>query len=177
MAQKMLRTCEMLLINFEISLDLNRSKNYIIAVTNVVDQAITFSRTDTKLYVTVVTLSIQDNAKLLQQLNSGSKKRINWNEFQSKISTERPNQYLDYLIDSSFQEVNRPFNLLFENETQRASYKQYYLPSVEIKDYNVILDEQNLFDQLVRNDLITYDSIRKIATGQEDACATCCFLD
>ena len=177
MAQKMLRTCEMLLINFEISLDLNRSKNYIIAVTNVVDQAITFSRTDTKLYVTVVTLSIQDNAKLLQQLNSGSKRRINWNEFQSKISTERPNQYLDYLIDPSFQEVNRPFNLSFENEAQRASYKQYYLPSVEIKDYNVILDEQNLFDQLVRNDLIKYDIIRKIATGQEDDCTTCCFLD
>ena len=116
MAQKMLRTCEMLLINFEISLDLNRSKNYIIAVTNVVDQAITFSRTDTKLYVTVVTLSIQHNAKLLQQLNSGSKRRINWNEFQSKISTERPNKYLDYLIDPSFQEVNRPLNLSFENE-------------------------------------------------------------
>ena len=177
MVQKMLRTCEMLLINFEISLDLNRSKNYIIVVTNIVDQAITFSRTDTKLYVTVVTLSIQDNAKLLQQLNSGSKRRINWNEFQSKISTERPNQYLDYLIDSSFQEVNRPFNLSFENEAQRASYKQCYLPSVEIKDYNVILDEQNLFDQLVRNDLIKYDIIRKIATGQEDDCTTCCFLD
>ena len=120
MVQKMLRTCEMLLINFEISLDPNRSKNYIIVVTNIVDQAITFSRTDTKLYVTVVTLSIQDNAKLLQQLNSGSKRRINWNEFQSKISTERPNQYLNYLIDSSFQEVNRPFNLSFENEAQRA---------------------------------------------------------
>ena len=72
MAQKMLRTCEMLLINFEISLDLNRSKNYTIVVTNIVHQAITFARTDTKLYVTVVTFSIQDNAKLLQQLNSGS---------------------------------------------------------------------------------------------------------
>ena len=177
MAQKMLRTCEMLLINFEISLNLNRSKNYIIVVTNIVDPAIKFSRTDAKLYVTVVTLSIQDNAKLLQQLNSGSKTKIYWNEYQSKISTERPNQYLDYLIDSSFQEVNRPFNLSFENEAQRASYKQYYLLSVEIKDYNVILDEQNLFDQLVRNDLITYDSIRKIATGQEDDCTTCCFLD
>ena len=102
---------------------------------------------------------------------------INWNNYQSKISTERPNQYLDYLIDSSFQEVNRPFNLSFENEAQRASYKQCYLPSVEIKDYNVILDEQNLFDQLVRNDLIKYDIIRKIATGQEDDCTTCCFLD
>ena len=48
------------------------------------DQEITFSITDTKLYVPVVTLSIQDNAKLLKQLKSGFKRRMSWKKYQSK---------------------------------------------------------------------------------------------
>ena len=76
-------------------------------VTDVADQVIAFSITDAKLYVSIVTLSTQDNAKLLQQLKSGFKRTINWNKYQSNISTERPNQNLDYLIDPSFQGVIR----------------------------------------------------------------------
>ena len=49
----------------------------------------TFAITDTKLYVPVVTLSSQDNVKLLDQLKSGFKRTINWNKYQSKVSTER----------------------------------------------------------------------------------------
>ena len=60
-------------INSEINLDLNWSKNCVIVATNVAAEAATFSITDTKLYVPVVTLSIQDNAKLLEQLKSGFK--------------------------------------------------------------------------------------------------------
>ena len=70
------------------------------------NEGATFSITDTKLYVPVVTLSNLDNSKLLQQLNSGFKRTINWNKYQAKVSTERVNQYLDYLIHSSFQEIN-----------------------------------------------------------------------
>ena len=58
-----------------------------------------------KLYVPVVNSSTQDNAKLLKQLKSGFKRTINWNKYQSKILTERSNQYQinqDYLIDPSF---------------------------------------------------------------------------
>ena len=76
-------------------------------VTDVADQVIAFSITDAKLYVSIVTLSTQDNAKLLLQLKSGFKRTINWNKYQSNISTERPNQNLDYLIDPSFQGVIR----------------------------------------------------------------------
>ena len=68
------------------------------------DQETTFSINDTKLYVPVITLSTRDNAKLLEQLKSGFKRTINWNKYHSKISTETPNQYLDYLIDPSFQD-------------------------------------------------------------------------
>ena len=79
------------LINCEITLDLNWSKNCFIVDTNVAAQATTFSITDTKFYVPAVTLSAQGDAKLLEQLKSGFKRIINWNKYQGKVSTERPN--------------------------------------------------------------------------------------
>ena len=75
------------------------------------DRITTFPITDTKLYVPVVTLSNQDNTKLLQQLKSGFKRTINWNKCQSKVTAENRKQYLYYLIDPSFQGVNRLFVL------------------------------------------------------------------
>ena len=74
------RTLEMPLINWEITLLLNWSASCVIVSTNVVNQNTTFSITDTKLYVPVVTLSQQDNAKLLEQLQSGFKRVINWHK-------------------------------------------------------------------------------------------------
>ena len=62
-----------------------------------------------KLYVRVVTLSTQDNAKLLEPLKFGFQRAISWNKRQPKFSTERQNQYLDFLINPSFQGVNRHF--------------------------------------------------------------------
>ena len=102
------RTLDMLLINCEINLDLNWSKRCVIVANNA-GQETKFSITDAKLYVPVVILSTKDNAKLFEQLKSGFKRTINWDKYQSKISTERQNQYLDYLIDPSFQGVNRRF--------------------------------------------------------------------
>ena len=61
--------------------------------TNIDNQCASFSINDTKLYVPVVTLSTQDNAKLLEQLKSVFKRTINWNKYQSRILTERKNQY------------------------------------------------------------------------------------
>ena len=110
------RTLEMPLINCEINLDLNWSKKCVRVTTAIANLGATLSITDTKLYFSGVTLSTQDNAKLLEQLKSGFKRTINWNRYQSKISAERQNQYLDYLIDPCFQGVNRLFILSFENE-------------------------------------------------------------
>ena len=62
-------------------------------------KATTFAISDTKLYVTVVTLSTQDNAKLLQRLKSGFKRTIHCNKYQSKVSVQAPNPYLHLLID------------------------------------------------------------------------------
>ena len=66
-------------MNCEITFDLKWSEDCILVATNVVAQAISFSITDTKLYVPVVTLSTQDNAKLLEQIKSGFKKTIGIN--------------------------------------------------------------------------------------------------
>ena len=90
---------------------------------------------------------------------------------------QKQNQYLDYLIDSSFQEVNRLFVLSFGNIAHRTSYKQYFLPTVEIKDYNVMSNGQNFFHQPLKNDLRTYEDNQKIATGQGDDYTTGYLLD
>ena len=60
---------------------------------------------------------------------------------------------------------------------QRISSKRYYLPNVEIKDYNVIIDGKIFLDASIKNDKITYESIRKIATGQGDDYKTDCLLN
>ena len=54
------------------------------------------------------------------------------------------NPYLDYLIDQPFPLVNRHFVLLVENNTDRTVYTKYYLPKVELKDYNVMIDGKNI---------------------------------
>ena len=54
---------------------------------------------------------------------------------------------------------------------------RYYLELVEIKDNNVVIDGRNFFDQPVKNNLTTYDNIRKIAAGQGDDYTTSCLLD
>ena len=67
----------------------------------------------------------------------------------------------------------------FPDNAHRASYKRviYFFPTIEIKDYNVMIDEKNFFDQPVKNDIKTHDNIKKIAIAQRDDYATGCFLD
>ena len=129
------------------------------------------NKIETKLYVPVVTLSTQDNTKLLQELNSGFKRTINWNKYESNMKT------LNHLINLSFQGVNWLFVLSFENEDDRTSHSTYYLPKVELKDYNVMIDGKNFFDQPINSMTKTYENIRKIATGQGDDYTTGCLLD
>ena len=87
------------------------------------------------------------------------------------------NRYLNHLINPSFQGVNRFFVLSFENENDRTSPSTYYLPKVEIKDYNVMIGGKNFFDQPINSMTKTYENIRKIATVQRDDYTTSCLLD
>ena len=103
------------------------------------NQNATFAITDTKLYVSVVTLSTQENTKFLQQLKSDFKRVINWNKYLSKPELLAQNPNLNHLVEPSFQGVNRLFVLAFENDDDRTSNDKYYLPTVEIKDYNIVI--------------------------------------
>ena len=76
----------------------------------------------------------------MQQLKSGFKRTINWNKYQSKVTIQAPNPYLDYLIDLSFQGVNRLFVLSFEDNTDRTVHRKYFIQTVEIKDYSAMYD-------------------------------------
>ena len=125
------RTLKMAQIICEVELLLTWSKNCVISSAT---EDTKFAVTEAKLYVPVVTLSTEDNAKLLQQLKSNFKRKINWNKYESSVKTFAQNMYLNYLINPSFQGVNRLFVLSFENEDDRASHSTYYLPIVEIKD-------------------------------------------
>ena len=124
------RTLEMPLIDCEINLILTWSANCVIVSINNANQNATFAITNTRVYVPVVTLSTQKNAKLLQQLKSGFKRVTNWNKYLSKPELLAQNPNLNHLLEPSFQGVNRIFVLAFENDTQRTRAKGYYLPNV-----------------------------------------------
>ena len=171
------RTLEMPLINCKVNLILTWSSTCALVSTNIQNQNATFAITDTKLYVPVVTLSTQENTKFFQQLKSGFKRVINWNKYLSKPELLAQNPNLNHLVEQSFQEVNRLFVLAFENDDDRTSSDEYYLPTVEIKDYNIVINGENFFDQPIKNNKVTYDNIRKIATGQGDDYTTGCLLD
>ena len=168
------RTLEMTLINCEVNIILTWSSTCVITNSTGVG---TFEITDTKLYVPIVTLSTKENAKLLQQLKSGFKGVINWNKYLSKPELLRRNANLNYLTEPSFQGLNRLFIIAFQNDTQRTSHSNYYLPNVEIKDYNITTNGKNFFDQPIKNKKITYDNIRKIAIGYGDDYTTGCLFD
>ena len=131
------RTLEMVLIDCEVNLILTWSIDCVILYTNVTNQGSTFSIADTKLYVPVVTLSTQDNAKFLPQLQSGFKRKINWSKYLPKPEPLEQNPDLNYLVEPSFQGINTFFVLAFDNDEPRESNKRYYLSNVEIKDCNL----------------------------------------
>ena len=124
-----------------------------------------------------MTLSTQENTKFLQQLKPGFKRVINWNKYLSKPELLAQNPNLNHLVEPIFQGVNRLFVLAFENDDGRTSYDEYYLPTVEIKDYNIMINGENFFDQPIKNNKVTYENIRKIATGQGDDYTTGYLLD
>ena len=149
------RTLEMPLINCEVNLILTWSSTCAIVSAINANQAATFETTDTKLYVPVVTLSTQENTKFFQQLKSGFKRVINWNKYLSKSELLAQNPNLNHLVEPSFQGVNRLFVLAFENDDHRISTRRYNLPTVEIKDYNIMINGEKFFDQPIKNNKVT----------------------
>ena len=77
---------------------------------------------------------------MLQQLNSNFKRVINWNKYLSKPELLAQNPNLNHLVEPRFQGVNRLFVLAFENDTQRTSHSGHYLLTVELKDYDIMIN-------------------------------------
>ena len=134
------------LINCEIERILTWSRNSVIISTDVANQIPTFTITETTLQIPVVTLSTQDNTKLLPQLKNGFKRKITWNKYLAKPELLAQNANLNRLIEPILQAVNILFVLAFENDGQRISDKRYYIPNKEIKDYNVMIDGKRFFE-------------------------------
>ena len=111
----------------------------------------TFKITNTKLHVPVVTLSTEDDNKLLEQLKTGFKRTIRWNKYRSEMFNQTKPNNLNYLIDPIFSKANRLFILSFENEDDGTSFSKYYTPNIEIKYFNILTDGKSFFDVPIKN--------------------------
>ena len=127
----------------------------------------TFAIIDCKLYVPVVTLSKDDEIKLLTSLKSGFKREIIWNKYRSQRTTEEVNNNLNILIDPTFTNVNRLFVLAYQIADDRESYSQFYLPKVMVKDYNVIIDKLAFLDLPLKTEEEAYEKIIDISRNNE----------
>ena len=110
-------------------------------------------------------------------IKSGFKRVINRNKYLSKSRLLKINSNLNHLLESSFQGINRLFVLAFENDTQRRSHSGYYLPNLEVKDYNIMINGEKFFDQPLKSNKVTYENIRKTTIGKGDDYITGCLLD
>ena len=153
------RSLEIPLINCKVYLELNWIENYILSSAG--DSA-KFVITDAKLHVPIVTLSTKDSASLTKQLNEGFKRSLYWNSYEkrpAKVKERGKNLY--ELLNASFQGVERLFVLAFvteagndsDQEVDIKNNKKYFLPREEIKNYNVLIDGRNFYDQPI-NDII-----------------------
>ena len=128
----------------------------------------TFKTADTRLYVPVVTLSTQDDNKLLEQLKRGFEKSIKWNECRSEMSNQSKNNNLKYLIDPTFAENNTLFVLSFKNGDDRTSFFKYYTTNVVVNTSTYWLIE-TFFDNLIKYKEEAYKKINQFVKDNEYA--------
>ena len=158
------RSLNIPLINCEVGLILTWSKNCVLADMTTKDAegnnpsivapvVLTFEITDTKLYVPVVTLSKENDTKLLEQLKLWFERTMKWNNYRSQMTIQAKNNNLNYLTDPTFTNFNRLFILPF-TRTDACNYRNffshYYVPDAEIKYFNVLIDGKSFFDLPVK---------------------------
>ena len=148
----------------------------------------TFKITDAKLYVPIVTLSAEDNAKLSKLLGEGFKRPVYWNKYKVidnkvvEIAANNEEKYIRELLDSSYQGVKRLFVLAYNNKeggnkVSVDSFKKYFLPRFKIENYNIKIDGRKFYGPPINESIKQYDEVRKISTGQDDNYTTGCLLD
>ena len=122
----------------------------------------TLSIIDCKLYVPAVTLSKDEEIKLLTNLKSGFKREIIWNKYRSQMTTEAVNNNLNILIDPTFTNV-----LAYQNADDRQSFSQCYLTRVMVKDFNVIIDKLAFFDLSIKTEEEAYEKIIDVSRNNK----------
>ena len=120
-----------------------------------------------KLHVAVVTLSAENDNKLLEQLKTEFKRTIKWNKYRSEMSNQTKNNNLNYLIYPTFTKVNRLFVLSYENETDRTSFPKYYVRKVETKDLNGLIDGKLFLEIPVKNKEEAYEAIIEMSKNND----------
>ena len=140
--------------------------------------AATFTITDTKLYVPIVTLNTEENAKLL---NEGFKRSVYWNHYKIFLKDYAANENIRERLDVSFQGVSKLFVLANQrdgdNGVNEEAFNKYFLPKIKIEKYNVEINGRNFYDQSINDSIKQYDEVRKISTGQGDEYTTGSLLD
>ena len=170
------RSLEMPLINCKIHLELEWSKDFVLS--NVAG-ASKFIIRDTKLYVPVVTLSKKDK-DFIEQQNKGFQRSVYWNDYLIRETSQ--NAHVN--VDPSFQGINRLFVMAFRydnaninNYASRNNHQRYYLPRVDIKDYNAIIDGRYFYDNNINSDVEKYTELKKVMIGKGDDYTTGSLLD
>ena len=123
----------MSLINCKVELSL---KWYEKCLLSSAGTTVTFAITDIKLYVPVVTLKTEDNAKWSKLLSEGFERSVYWNKYKAMLKDHAADNYIREWLDTSFQGVNKLFVLPYahgDNVTNENSYRKYFLPRLRIK--------------------------------------------
>ena len=137
--------------------------------------------------MSIVTLSAEDNTKLSKILDKGFKRSIYWNKYKVidkiEVSTHNSHEekYIRERLDASYQGVKRFLVLAYDNtagddQVSIDSFKKYFLPRVQIENYNIQTDGRNFYDQPIIDSIKQYDKIRKISTGLGDDSISVFFL-
>ena len=136
----------------------------IAAVVNPIDTPsdLKFNITNCKLYVRVVTLQEKYQNKLFENLKTGIDIDFEWVRYRTQVINQPATNNLIFLINSTFNNFKRLFVLAFPNEEDRSSFSKYYTPTVEIKDYNVLIDLQPFYNIPIKNKEQTYKAITKL---------------
>ena len=91
------------------------------------------------------------------------------------MSNQNKTDNLNYLVDQTFTKANMLFVLSFENEEDRTSCFKYYTPTIEITDFNALIDGKSFFDAPVKNKEEAYEKI--IEMNRNNDYTTCHLLD
>ena len=179
------RSLEMPLINCKIKFNLTWKKECVLSTHNDADNAPNnpvFIINDTKLYVPIVTLSKEDNKDFIEQQNKGFQRSNYWNKYKTKGQTEDAdnNVFKCINLDPSFQGVNRLFVMAYNREANqpiRDERTKYYLPKIDFKKYNVIIDGRNFYDNPIESDIEKYRELKKVMIGKGEDYTTGSLLD